>query len=126
MTVKIKEKNKSCTAVAPSSTANLGPGYDVFGLALDALYDRVKVTRLTDGKKGGAGGTITIKMLSDSAIPSAPESNSAGIVVKKMAQDFSITDNLDIVVKKGVPAGYGMGSSAASAAAAAVAFAGLY
>jgi len=26
---------------APSSTANLGPGFDVFGLALDAFYDTV-------------------------------------------------------------------------------------
>jgi len=31
---------KSCTAaVAPSSTSNLGPGYDVFGLALGPLED---------------------------------------------------------------------------------------
>lgn len=111
---------KSCTAVAPSSTANLGPGYDVFGLALDALKDRVKITR-AKGKES----IITIKMSSVN-IPSEAESNSAGLVVKKMAQDFSITDNLIIDVKKGVPAGYGMGSSAASAAAAAVAFAGLY
>lgn len=111
---------KSCTAVAPSSTANLGPGYDVFGLALDALYDRVTI-RKAQGKQG----RIAIKM-SDGAIPAAPESNSAGLVIKKMMQDFGVKDSLDVAVKKGVPAGYGMGSSAASAAAAAVAFAGLY
>ncbi|MGH9910282.1 MAG: homoserine kinase, partial [Nitrososphaerales archaeon] len=29
------------TARAPSSTANIGPGFDVFGLALDAFYDTV-------------------------------------------------------------------------------------
>ena len=111
---------KSCTAIAPSSTANLGPGYDVFGLALDALKDRVRITKLA-----GKNGDIAIKM-SDSAIPSKAESNSAGLVVKKMAADFDIKDNLKIEVKKGVPAGYGMGSSAASAAAAAVAFDALY
>ncbi|HZT35067.1 MAG TPA: homoserine kinase, partial [Nitrososphaera sp.] len=77
-------KKKSCTAIAPSSTANLGPGYDVFGLALDALYDRVRITKAAAGKDGSR---IAIKM-SDSAIPSAPESNSAGLVIKKMAQDF--------------------------------------
>ncbi|UVS69980.1 homoserine kinase [Nitrososphaera viennensis] len=117
----VKKRSSSCTAVAPSSTANLGPGYDVFGLALDALYDRVRITKVA----GKNSGRITIKM-SDGAIPAALESNSAGLVIKKMAQDFAITDDLDVVVKKGVPAGYGMGSSAASAAAAAVAFAGLY
>ena len=111
---------KSCTAVAPSSTANIGPGYDVFGLALDALYDRVEITKMQ-----GRNGRITMKM-SDGNIPAQAESNSAGLVVIKMAGDFDIKDNLHIEVKKGVPAGYGMGSSAASAAAAAVALKTLY
>lgn len=111
---------KSCTALAPSSTANLGPGYDVFGMALDALYDRVTVTR-----QKGSNATITIKM-SDASISTAPESNSAGLVVKRMTKEYGIKDSLEVKVKKGVPAGYGMGSSAASAAAAAVAFDGLY
>lgn len=110
---------KSCTAIAPCSTANLGPGYDVFGLALDALKDKVKIT-----KKLG-GGTIIIKS-SDQAIPSATELNSAGLVVKTMMRDFGIHDGIEINVAKGVPAGYGIGSSAASAAAAAIAFNALY
>ena len=33
---------KSVKIRAPSSTANLGPGFDVFGLALDALYDNLE------------------------------------------------------------------------------------
>ena len=112
---------KSCSAAAPCSTANLGPGYDVFGLALDALEDKVKVSRTyRDG-----GGRITIKN-SDQAIPSTPESNSAGLVAKKMMQEFGISYNTEIEVTKGVPSGYGVGSSAASAAAAAMAFNTLY
>jgi homoserine kinase len=112
---------KSCSAAAPCSTANLGPGYDVFGLALDAFEDKVKVSRATsDGE-----GRISIKN-SDQAIPSTPESNSAGLVAKKMMQDFGISYNTEIEVTKGVPSGYGVGSSAASAAAAAMAFNTLY
>ena len=112
---------KSCSAAAPCSTANLGPGYDVFGLALDAFEDKVKVSRASsDGE-----GRISIKN-SDQAIPSTPESNSAGLVAKKMMQDFEISDNTEIEVTKGVPTGYGVGSSAASAAAAAMAFNALY
>jgi homoserine kinase len=111
---------KSCSAAAPCSTANLGPGYDVFGLALDALEDKVKVTRTyPDGRR------ITIKN-NDQAIPSMPESNSAGLVVRKMMQDFEISDSTEIEVTKGVPSGYGVGSSGASAAAAAMAFNALY
>ncbi len=30
---------------APSSTANLGPGFDVFGLALDAFYDEITLSK---------------------------------------------------------------------------------
>ncbi len=112
---------KSCSAAAPCSTANLGPGYDVFGLALDAFEDKVKVSRVSsDGE-----GRISIKN-SDQAIPSTPESNSAGLVAKKMMQDFGISYNIEIEVTKGVPTGYGVGSSAASAAAAAMAFNTLY
>ena len=112
---------KSCSAAAPCSTANLGPGYDVFGLALDAFEDKVKVSRASsDGE-----GRISIKN-SDQAIPSTPESNSAGLVAKKMMQDFGISDDIEIEVTKGVPSGYGVGSSAASAAAAAMAFNTLY
>lgn len=112
---------KSRTAVAPCSTANLGPGYDVFGLALDALKDKVviKASSTAGDRK------ITIKS-SDQAIPAVAESNSAGLVVKSMMRDFHIGDDIEVQVTKGVPAGYGIGSSAASAAAAAIAFNALY
>jgi homoserine kinase len=109
----------SCTAVAPSSTANLGPGYDVFGLGLDALEDRVRIT-----KASGRSRRITIKVSGEKSmsIPSVTEYNSAGLVIKKMSEDFDINDDLDVNIIKQVPAGFGLGSSAASAAAAAVAF----
>jgi len=127
----------SCTATASSSTANLGPGYDVFGLGLDAFEDRVKIT--TTKKKTMVSNRskkrqITIKMSDEESgkqeegevggiiIPTNPEDNSAGLVVKRMAEDFHIDYDLDINILKKVPAGFGMGSSAASAAAAAVAF----
>ena len=103
----------SVTAKAPSSTANLGPGFDVFGLALNAFFDEVKLTK-TKLKE------ITIK--TSDGVPTNPIKNTAGIVVKKMSAKFKIKDGIEISIKKGVPAGFGMGSSAASAAAAAVAF----
>lgn len=103
----------SITVSAPSSTANLGPGFDVFGLALDAFFDEVTLTRTAKGgvRMGATGGT-----------PAEPLSNTAGIVVKNMSNEFETEGGIRISVKKGVPAGFGMGSSAASAAAAAVAF----
>jgi len=100
------------TIKAPSSTANLGPGFDVFGLAIDAFHDEVTLTKT----KGG------ITIITDDSIPINPENNTAGLVVKNMKKRFKIKDGIEIKIKKGVPAGFGMGSSAASAAAAAVAF----
>ena len=97
---------------APSSTANLGPGFDVFGLALDAFYDEIILSKV---KKG-------ISIVTEDSIPIEPESNTAGLVVKNMTKKFRIKDGVEIKIKKGVPPGYGMGSSAASAAAATVAF----
>lgn len=101
---------------APSSTANLGPGFDVFGLAVDAFFDEVTLTK----KKSG----ITIVTQDD--IPINPDNNTAGLVVKNMIKEFKIKDGIEIRIKKGIPAGFGMGSSAASAAATAVAFDKLY
>ncbi|QUC64545.1 homoserine kinase [Nitrosopumilus sp. K4] len=105
------------TVKAPSSTANLGPGFDVFGLAVDAFFDEVTLT-----KKKEKGITI----ISADNIPTNPEQNTAGLVVKNMIKKFKTKDGIEIKIKKGVPAGFGMGSSAASAAAAAVAFNKLY
>ena len=107
---------KSVTVKAPCSTANLGPGFDVFGLALDAYYDKVTL------RKEGRG--ITIQ--SSDKIPMELEKNSAGLVVREMAKKFKVKMGLVLEITKGVPTGFGMGSSAASAAAAAVAFDALF
>lgn len=101
---------------APASTANLGPGFDVFGLALDAYYDEIDLTK--------KGSDIIIESLDP--IPLKPEKNSAGLVIKEMTKKFRIKQGLHLKIKKNVPAGFGMGSSAASAAAAAVAFDSLF
>ncbi len=102
----------SVTVKAPSSTANLGPGFDVFGLAINAFYDTVTLSKTKSG----------IKIISEDNIPTNPEKNTAGLVVKNMKKKFKIKSGIEIKIKKGVPAGFGMGSSAASAAAAVVAF----
>lgn len=106
------------TARAPSSTANLGPGYDAFGLALGAFFDEVTV----ELDPGAAEGKVAMARPGRGA-PAAAERNTAGLTAIRMAEAFgSGGGGLRVRVEKGVPAGYGLGSSAASAAAAAVAF----
>jgi len=107
---------KSVTVRAPCSTANLGPGFDVFGLALDAFYDEVTVT------KKGKGITI----VSSDDIPLDPKKNTAGLVAKEMKKKEKLTGGVEIKIRKNVPPGFGMGSSAASAAGCAIAINKLY
>jgi homoserine kinase len=104
------------TVRAPSSTANLGPGFDTFGLAIDAFYDEITLTKTKNG----------ITIITDDNIPTNPEKNTAGLVVKNMKQKLKIKSGIEIQIKKGIPAGFGMGSSAGSAAATAVAFGKLF
>src|SRR5919112_3072132 len=114
----------SYKAIAPSSTANLGPGFDIFGLALDLFKDEIRIT-----KKRNQNKKITIsaiKQVEGIKIPSDNENNSAALVVQKMMDDFKINDSIDIEIIKGVPPGYGLGSSAASSVAAAYAFNQIY
>jgi len=100
------------TVRAPSSTANLGPGFDTFGLAIDAFYDEITLIKIKNG----------ITIVTDDNIPTNPENNTAGLVVKNMKRKLKIKSGIEIQIKKGIPAGFGMGSSAGSAAATAVAF----
>jgi homoserine kinase len=100
------------TVKAPSSTANLGPGFDVFGLAVNAFYDEITLTKTKSG----------VTIITDGNVPTNPGKNTAGLVIQNMKKKFKIKEGIEIKIKKGVPAGFGMGSSAASAAAAAVAF----
>ena len=106
---------------APSSTANLGPGFDVFGLALNAFYDEItlsKTSKSISTNRPWHG----VRILTADDVPKDPQQNTAGLVIKSMKQKFKIKSGIEIKIKKGVPAGFGMGSSAASAVAAALAF----
>jgi len=95
---------------APATSANLGPGFDVFGLALDQPSD--KVTLITASR----GVTIQVSGLLARTISVVPERNTAGVVAKRMLQEFSLRTGVLIRIEKGIWPGRGLGSSAASAA----------
>jgi homoserine kinase len=105
---------KQVTVRAPATSANLGPGFDVFGIALEQPNDIVTLTSIKQGIK------IQNSGIGAKTISHTPEKNTAGLVAKTMLKDFKIGNGLQIHVKKGVFPGKGLGSSAASAAAVAV------
>lgn len=98
---------------APCSSANLGSGFDAFGLALEAFHDTLTAELTNEG--------ITVKFtgLGAEGIPADPERNTAGLVAKTLIADRKVGVKLHI--EKGIPLKMGLGSSGASAAACAVA-----
>ena len=101
------------TVRAPATSANLGSGFDVFGVALDRPADLVTVTKADRT-------TIDVTGAGSKFIPEDPDSNTVGAV----ADALDTTTHIEI--DKGVRPASGLGSSAASAAAAAVALNALY
>src|SRR3989475_7643668 len=94
------------------STANLGAGFDVFGLALNKYSDTVYV-RITSGKKI----RIIVRGREGHNIPVEVERNSAGPPALELAKKTNLKKGLEIIVEKHVPQGLGLGSSGATAAA---------
>ncbi|HEY4675219.1 MAG TPA: homoserine kinase [Candidatus Bathyarchaeia archaeon] len=103
-------------AVAPATSANLGAGFDVFGVALDALFDSVSV-EVTEGNNI----KISVEGVGAESVPVEPSRNTAGIVAKALLDWSNKKCGFTIKIKKGIRFGSGLGSSAASAAAAALA-----
>ena len=101
------------TVTAPATSANLGSGFDVFGVAFERPLDVVRVERAPET-------TIEVTGVGSQYIPTDPERNTAGVVAAEMGTPARIE------IDKGVRPASGLGSSAASAAAAAVALSELY
>ncbi len=102
----------------PSTTANLGPGFDVFGMAVGAFWDAVELEELEEcGKRylelelSGRYGKL---------VPRKQDANSACLAVKHFLEKFGIERGIRIRLEKNIPVGKGLGSSGASAAGAIV------
>jgi homoserine kinase len=96
---------------APATSANIGSGFDVFGLALEKPSDKVTMVQTTAGVKIQVFGFLA------ETISAVPEKNTAGVVANLMLQEFSLKTGLNITIEKGIWPSKGLGSSAASAAA---------
>jgi len=97
---------------APATSANLGPGFDIFGVALSEPFDVVKVKRVS-----GAEIKIKVGGRFSEGIPESLEENTAGLAAKTLLSSFNIKEGVEIEVEKGIKPGMGLGSSAASAVA---------
>jgi homoserine kinase len=104
----------SATASAPASIGNVGVGFDVLGLAFDAVRDRVIAVReVAPGARLG-----TVSGLMDS-LPDSPATNTALAAAQALLEAAGADFGVRLSIEKGVPLSAGMGGSAASAVAAA-------
>jgi homoserine kinase len=108
------------TAFAPASIGNVGVGFDMLGLALSGVGDRVSVRR-----RDKEGVVITAALASDGRahpkLSTDAQRNTASIAARELWRSAAAPGGVEIVVHKGIPLLSGMGSSAASAVAAVVA-----
>ena len=104
------------TAFAPASSGNVAIGFDILGFAVDALGDRVTVSR-------SAGPGVSISAVSGVAgeLPSDPARNTAGRALLALQESLDPGCGFDLRIDKGIPLGSGLGGSAASAVGAVVA-----
>ncbi|MEE9167277.1 MAG: homoserine kinase [Candidatus Neomarinimicrobiota bacterium] len=104
---------------APATIANLGPGFDVLGMAVRGWGDTVVARKIDSG--------IVISHIEpDLDLTSDPDENTAGIAAREVLTLLKDPGGLEFHIKKGLPLGSGLGSSAASAAAGAFAANFLY
>ena len=99
---------------SPATLSNLGCGFDVFGLALAAPYDTIRLTRSSEPG-------VRIQHLDGYNLPTEPTRNVAGVALLMLLQEVPETIGFDVEITKGIKPGSGVGSSAASAVGAVVA-----
>jgi homoserine kinase len=102
-------------AFAPASVGNVAIGFDILGFAVDALGDRVTVTRAAPGVEISAVRGIA------GDLPRAARDNTAGRALLAMQEAAGPGFGFRLEIEKGIPLGSGLGGSAASAVAAVVA-----
>ncbi|HXH93822.1 MAG TPA: homoserine kinase [Thermoanaerobaculia bacterium] len=106
----------SATAFAPGSIGNVGPGFDVLGLAIDGIGDRVTVA-LTDGDAR----VDNITGVDAALVPLDPQRNAAAIAAVAWLRAHGDSRNPIVTIDKGLPLSGGLGGSAASSVAGAFA-----
>ena len=103
-------------AFAPGSIGNVGPGFDILGLALEGIGDFVTV-KLVDS----ASQVEHVSGLDADSIPREIDKNLAVIAATAWLRAAGIRKNVIVSIEKGLPLAGGMGGSAASSVAAAYA-----
>ena len=97
------------TVFAPGSIGNVGPGFDVLGLAVDGIGDQVTV-ELTDGEAR----IDKITGVDADLVPREASRNVAAIAALAWLRNARVDKRPIVSIHKGLPIAGGLGGSAAS------------
>ena len=95
----------------PATIANLNCGFDVMGLCLEGIGDKMIIRKVAS--KG-----IRITKIIGAELPLETDKNVAGVAALAILKNLNIDYGFEIEIHKNIKAGSGIGSSAASAAGA--------
>jgi len=93
---------------SPATVANLVCGFDVLGMCLHEPYDEMEVKLIREKK-------IIIQSADGYQLPTDPQQNTAGAPLIEMLKVVDEEIGFEVLIKKNIKPGSGLGSSAASA-----------
>ncbi|HUG52523.1 MAG TPA: homoserine kinase [Vicinamibacteria bacterium] len=102
----------AASVFAPASIGNVGPGFDVLGLAVEGPGDEVRL-ELVDGPSS----VEEVTGLDAELIPREPESNVVTVAAAAMLRALGDGRGAKVWLRKGIPQSGGLGGSAASSVA---------
>ncbi len=105
---------KKVKVCSPATVANLVCGFDILGMALNHPQDEMEL--ILSDEPG-----IRIKHIDDFNLPTETEKNVAGAALTALLEEYGKNTGFDLIIKKNIKPGSGLGSSAASSAGAVVA-----
>lgn len=101
---------------APATVANVGPGFDVLGFAIDEPGDILEI------RESAKPGVTILKIEGDGGLLSKEaDKNSSGLSAIHILNMLKVDKGVEIKLNKNMPLGSGLGSSGASAVASAFA-----
>lgn len=108
---------RRATVFAPGSIGNVGPGFDVLGIAVDGIGDEVTVELREDESQP----LIEVTGRDADKVPAGANENAAAIASRIWLQQRNCELQPMVRLTKGLPVSGGLGGSAASAVAGALA-----
>ena len=105
--------NKEIEIFAPATVANLGPGFDIMGMAIEGAGDILRM-------RIAPGDSLSIRNDSDQPLPDDKEKNVITPALRAMLKAWGSPLAVEIAVIEKIRPGSGIGSSSASSAAAVV------